>query len=148
MKINIKNTAFVMVMAGALAWNIGYAYNRFYTERDYLISQHISCDPEEENCFVWQCDPAIEECSEDAEENIDYYKHIEKSAARIPECLTPEECEELSCEPAEENCTITPCTPADAVEEGVQCSSDLEVPEEAETEESDVEETEDAIQGP
>ncbi len=145
MKIDIKNSLILIIVIGALLWSIWYAYNRFYIEKDYLILQSVSCDPETENCFVWQCDPATEECSANEEENIDYYKYIEKPAANISECENPDECEEISCEPSEEDCVITTCTPDSALEEGVQCSNDLPAPEESQEEENTLEESEEVV---
>lgn len=138
MKINIKNTLFVILIGGAILWNVGYAYNRFYIEKDFTISQHISCDPEVENCFVWQCDPAYEECSENPEENVDYYKIIDKSAANIENCSNIDECEEPTCEADEADCTISLCSPEAAELEEAVCSDDMEqseVEEEGESEE-------------
>lgn len=146
MKIDIKNSLVLIIVIGALVWSIWYAYNRFYIEKDYLILQSVSCDPETENCFVWECDPATEECSANEEENIDYYKYIEKPASQIAECENPDECEEISCEPSEEDCVITTCMPEAALEEGVQCSNDIEPSEEPEEGEEDIlEESDEAL---
>lgn len=136
METNKENKMLLILLSIFVIAVFAYTYNRFYIQKDYIVEQHVSCDPETENCFVWQCDPAVEECSENEEENVDYYKLIEKHAASIPEC-SGEDCEELTCEVGEEDCVITLCTPADAELEGVECSNDLMEEGTEETEEAE-----------
>lgn len=125
MKINRENLLISIIVIGALVWAIWQSYNRFYVQRDYLISEHVSCDPEAENCFVVECDPETEECTGNPEEDTEYYKIIEKSAASVTDCVNPADCPELSCEPKEVNCAIILCSQEEAESEGVICSNNL-----------------------
>ena len=144
MKTNIQNAILIVLVSIFILGTLWYAFNRFYIEKDYLVTQQISCDPETENCFVWQCDPTTETCSENEDDNIAYYKIIEKRAFNIPECTDEEDCEELHCEANEVDCAVTLCM-NDASEgetsEAV-CSDDMNMTEEPEKTEEEVAETE------
>lgn len=137
MKREAQNIVIIVLVSICVIWSVWHSYTRFYVEKDFLILQHVSCDPETENCFVWQCDPAAEECTGNPEEDTEYYKILEKKAANIPECSIEEECEESFCEIGETDCIESLCTPEAAELEEAVCSSDLE---ESETTEGSEEE--------
>lgn len=102
-----------------------------------MVVAHTSCEPTEESCFVWKCDPATETCSENPTENIEYYKIIHKSAANITVCAPGGTCgEELVCEPGEKNCQETLCSEEylAASGENAECSHEI-VPAEENTQE-------------
>lgn len=107
------------------AASVIFAYFRFYVAGDYIIHTEISCDPAEEACFVYECDPEAEECTGDPEEDTWYYKMISKRAAFMPVCdADDEECPEPTCSIGETDCEIVTCseeTLADAGE-GIYCS--------------------------
>ena len=101
---------------------IAGAFLKFFLFKDYLIRTEIECDPGLEKCFVYVCDPESEsECSEDPDEQVSYYKLIEKKAyalpacdASDPDCPAPtcaygEDCNEILCDEAtkseEEQCS-------------------------------------------
>lgn len=150
MKTNIQNVILIVLVSIFILGTLWYAFNRFYIERDYLISQEVSCDPGIENCFVWQCDPTTETCSEKEEDNIAYYKIIEKRAFNIPECTAEEQCEELHCEANEIDCVVTLCTNdgSGGGESEVLCSNDMVASEELEIMEEDGIEPESADEEP
>jgi len=58
---------------------------KFFIFKDYYIEFEIACDPEIEECLVYECDPSEDEaCPEDPEERIYYYNLMEKKAGDIP----------------------------------------------------------------
>lgn len=105
-----------------------FSFYKFYVVRDYMVYGHAECDPTVSVCFVYECDPESEECSENPEENVEYYTLIEKNASQIPVCDPHEEdCAPLSCADGEEDCVITFCSDeALAGEEGAYCSDPID----------------------
>lgn len=80
---------------------------------DYIIQVEVDCDPTSENCFVWLCDSAAEECTGDPEEDIWYYKYAFRNAKNIPACETEDEtCEYFSCAENETDCYKIQCNNA------------------------------------
>ena len=106
---------FVLLFIG-LASVISLAYYRYIIQEDFLIYAQVSCDPESESCFVWQCIPSEDDsCPEDPEEQTWHYKIVYKKASYVPHCDPYSEsgCPELSCETGEEACEIIYCSPDD-----------------------------------
>lgn len=123
---NIGERIFYIVLGLLIAVSIGATYYRIVILKDYQIVAQVSCDPTQERCFVYECDPEIDgECSEIPEENISYYKNISKKAANIYACENTSEklgCgEELSCTAWEFDCSYTYCDPSQLLE-GERCS--------------------------
>lgn len=124
----IQNKILFFVAAAVFIGSLLFAYHRFYKARNFTIVAHASCEPTEENCFVWTCDPAIETCSENPEENTEYYKIIQKSAANIAICAPGSTCEEeVTCEPGEKDCKETLCSEEYLVASGeeAECSHEI-----------------------
>jgi len=119
-----KSKIFFVVLGILVFGSVIVSYVRIYVQRDYLIQTQISCDPDEDNCFVSKCNSDEDfTCSKDPAEQTSYYKIIEKKAYNIPLCdPNKTECPELSCAPQEEDCQITLCTPDNA--DGATCSND------------------------
>ncbi len=99
-----KNKIFWSVFVILILYAVVATYMRVYVNKDYLISNEVSCDPSIEACFVYTpeelCDGSEEEnCVENTEP--EYYKIIYKKAANIPFCeYNPdlgESCPELTC---------------------------------------------------
>lgn len=148
-----KSKIFFVVFFLLIAGSIGAAYYRYFVLRDYMIEAQASCDPFTENCFVYVCDPSVEECTGDPEEDTSYYKNISRNAKNIPLCDPVEEgCEALVCPVDEVDCTVTLCD-ADTASEGEVCNDPAvyaslhpeEDDAEEELEESDGTESEDVM---
>jgi len=148
-KINRKSKILFAVIAILIVGSVIATYWRYMVQRDYIVQAQIDCDPEMENCFIWECDPESTEegyaCTGDPEEDIWYYKIIRRNAKNIPLCdPNNEECAALVCEPGELECSEELCT-AENVPEGETCNDPeqylLENPpeEESECEEDDEE---------
>lgn len=107
-----KSKILFTILALMIAVSASVTYYKIMIQRDYQIVAQISCDPATESCFTHTCDPEYEECSDVPEENISYYKLINKNAANISICDSGkgEECAELKCEEDEANCEITLCS--------------------------------------
>jgi hypothetical protein len=103
---------FAALLVSAVAWK----YSVFLLERDFLITDHIPCDPALDSCFVQDCDPVDAECDSEP------YKKIEKSAAHITMCpnYLVDQCPALTCETGETDCVVTLCSD-ETVEEGEVC---------------------------
>ena len=114
MNTNKANKIFFIIFILLLIASISLTFYRIVILKDYQIEAEVSCDPEIESCFVWECSPEDDEtCAENPEERISYYKLISKKAATIYACELTEEkdgcTEELSCVEGEENCLYTYC---------------------------------------
>lgn len=118
-----KSKILLLVFIILIIASVVVTYYKIMVKRDYQILAQISCDPAAESCFTHECDSEYEECSENPEENISYYKLINKNAANISICDSNkgEECAELTCEEGEPNCEITLCS--EETEEDDSCSN-------------------------
>lgn len=134
-----KSKLFWLVFFLVLAGSVGASYYRFIFTKNYIIEAEADCDPMTEICFVYECDPATEECTGDPEEDTSYYKIVRRMAKNIPLCdPNSEGCDALMCPEGEADCEVALCD-ADTAPEGQICNN----PEEyvathpAEDEESD-----------
>ncbi len=123
----LKDKGFVVAMLVMLFGSIGYAYWHFVIDKNYTLVYHADCDPTMEVCYVWECDPeAIDEeekCTGDPDEDIWYYKHLERLAKNVPECKSDDEnCDAFVCEIGEEGCAEVMCTKELAEIDEVVCS--------------------------
>ncbi len=115
-----------------------FSYYRFYIERDYILYGHTECDPSQDRCFVYECDPEIEECTGNTEEDIEYYALIEKNASRVSVCNPSiQECEALKCALGETDCKVSFCDETLAEKEKVSCSDPEDFQEESSNEDSE-----------
>ncbi len=136
-----KSKIFFAVFALMIAASVAVTYWRIVVKRDYLVLAETVCDPETENCFVYECDPETEECTGDPEEDISYYAKIKKKAFNFPECENGE-CPDPVCEEGEKDCELILCT-EDNAEEWESCNDPEEYlasMEETEGEDEDAEE--------
>ena len=123
----LKDKGFVIIMFIMLFGSIGYAYWHFVVDKNYILVHHADCDPTMEVCYVWECDPdAIDEeekCTGNPDEDIWYYRHMERVAKNVPECKADDEdCDAFACEIGEEGCTEVMCTEETAEIDEVTCS--------------------------
>jgi len=87
-----------------------FSYEKFYQERDYLVSAEVPCDPSGESCFIYRCDSETETCSGVPEDDTTYYKKIEKSASLFPNCdPNAENCQVANCDASDMSCTVSLC---------------------------------------
>ena len=118
-KSKILIIAILILIAGA----VGVTYWRIMVKKDYIISAQTDCDPISENCFVWNCDPAVDGegvCTGNPEEDTWYYKIIKRKAANIPLCdPNDENCEALVCPEGEKDCEEIFCTKDSKSEEDI-----------------------------
>jgi len=117
--------------------SVAVTYWRYIVKRDYIVQAQTDCDPETENCFIWECDPESdadgEKCTGDPEKDIWYYKIIRRNAMRIPDCpASPaggdpedENCMALVCDEGEPECSEELCT-AESVPEGESCNDPVQ----------------------
>lgn len=122
-----KSKVFFIVLALLIVGSIVVTYYKYMVKRDYIIQAATDCDPESEACFVWECDPestvAGEECTGVADNDIWYYKNIERNASRMPLCdPNDENCDALVCKENEPDCLEVLCTPEN-VPEGESCNN-------------------------
>jgi hypothetical protein len=116
-KISLK---FVPILVVGI---IAGTFYRYVILNNYLVEGFADCSPVEESCFVYQCDPDLEECSTDPEENVSYYKIVQRKANRVPLCNPMEEdCAALECSQEEEGCRVIYCTEEGALEVESSCA--------------------------
>ncbi len=111
--VNVLLVCIIVLLIGVS----GFAkYYKYVIQRDYLITAAVSCNPESESCFVYECDGP--ECTEQA------YKYIEKKAYDFAVCNPyTQECQEETCTD-ESGCTETLCTES-SLGEGERCISSV-----------------------
>lgn len=141
-KIDLKSKIFLSVIGFLIVGSVAATYWRIVVKRDYIIQAQIECDPETEECFIWECDPAStvegEACTGDEESDIWYYKIFRRNAKNIPLCdPNDENCAAYVCDPGEEDCSEELCS-SENVPEGESCNDPeqylLENPPEEESE--------------
>lgn len=122
---NKSSKIFWLVFFLLILGSVSITFYRIIILKDYQIVAEVSCDPAHEKCFIHECDPTAEECSNNPAENISYYKKISKKAATIAACDNTQDkigCDgELSCTDGEKNCSYTYCDPNN-LPEGGTCS--------------------------
>lgn len=123
-----KSKILIAVLLVLILASVGYTFYKIMIKRDYVISAQVDCDPYEEKCFIWECDPESSEegeaCTGDPEEDIWYYQIVKRNAANIPNCdPNDENCDALTCDPAlEKDCEIILCDEETAVEQEAECN--------------------------
>jgi hypothetical protein len=137
-----KNKIFFLVMTLLIIGAVGVTYWRIMIEKDYVIEAEIDCEPTEEACFIWECDPEGTEdwemCTGDPDEDIWYYKLVRRNAGNIPLCdpEEDEECDPYTCEEGEADCEEILCEEDN--EDEIECNDPeqyvLDNPEEEEEE--------------
>lgn len=119
-----KSKIFFQVFFFLVVVSIGVSYYKFVVIKDYAIRFQAECNPETEACFVDTCDPEAEECIGDVEQDISYYKIIQRKAYRMPLCDPNEEyCQRaMVCQKNEEDCEVIFCSDEAVEESGATCS--------------------------
>jgi hypothetical protein len=125
-KLDRKSKILFIILALLIIASVAVTYWRYMVKRDYIIQAQIDCDPETENCFVWRCDPGSleegEKCTGVPDNDIWYYKILNRNAKNIPDCdPTDENCTAYQCETNETDCSIANCDPA-SVGKNEECS--------------------------
>ena len=126
-RLDVKSKILFVILGILIVGSVSVTYWRYMVQRDYIIKAQINCDPETENCFIWECDlMSLEEgeaCTGVPDNDIWYYKIFNRNAKNIPDC-----------DPADENCTAYVCGEGEAdgseelcnaenVPEGEECSN-------------------------
>lgn len=123
-KSKILLLAFLVLVLGVVA----FTYYKYMIKRDYVIEAQTDCDPYEEACFIWECDPQSSEegeaCTGNPDEDIWYYQIVRRNAMNIPLCdPNDENCDALTCDPAlEKDCEIILCDEETAAEQEAECN--------------------------
>lgn len=113
-KPDMKNKIFFAFVILLVLGVVFFTYYQIVVLKNYLITDYVTCDPANEKCFVYSCDPVSDPtCSTNPDEQIVFYKEISKMASSIAFCQESAEklgCfPELSCIPGEEKCSYRDC---------------------------------------
>ncbi len=102
---------------------IAVSFYKYFILKDYYIKAEVKCNPQQEKCFIAECDSVSDsECPENPSERISYYKIVEKKAFAIPLCDSSlPDCQPLVCQESK-NCKETFCDETAEIE-GAQCSN-------------------------
>lgn len=140
------NTSRVLTIVFVLAVlsSVGATYYRYMVQKDFLVKYETPCDPSQGTCFVYECDPEIEECTGNLEEDTTYYSLMYRKAFNIPACDAGVEgdCDSAYICPLEEaECSVVTCDEETSLGEETTCSNPEDfVAEEMVEEESEMEE--------
>jgi hypothetical protein len=90
------------------------SYYRFFVQHNFPITAQVDCDPEQEACFMYVCNPDVaeEECSGNPEEDTYYYKIVQQDASSVSSCDPLEsDCDSVFvCDANDSSCSVTYCT--------------------------------------
>ncbi len=108
-----SSRVFFLVAFILITGSIVVTYYRFFIARDYVVQEEVGCDPYTEACFIFVCDPLVdEECTGDSSEDTSYYKLMDRVAKNAPLCEVGDEtCDTSVCSPGETECYFTLCDP-------------------------------------
>ncbi|MDI6777844.1 MAG: hypothetical protein QMD77_01520 [Patescibacteria group bacterium] len=125
-KVDEKSKILFAVLAILIVGAVAVTFWRYIVKRDYIIQAQIDCDPETQNCFVWECDPMSleegEQCTGNPDNDVWYYKIISRNAKNIPDCdPNDENCTAYVCGEGEKDCGYELCAPEN-VPEGEECN--------------------------
>lgn len=124
-----KSTIFFFVFILFVAGSIAFSYYRYMVKHDYIIVGQVDCDPIVDKCFVWHCDPEAidgsEKCTGDPDQDIWYYRLVQRNAMRIPECDPKAEgCVPFDCTDGEPDCQTIYCDETTMAEQEVSECND------------------------
>ncbi len=93
--------------------SIGTSFYKYVITKNYQIFAEIPCDPTLDNCFV----------REEEDGTVSHLFKLSRQASNIPLCdpNKEENCQALTCQPNEKNCTISSCS-KEELQEGESCS--------------------------
>lgn len=96
---------FLMLILGVVT----FSYTRYLVAGDFIVYDHVPCDPSADSCFREDC---YLESSVGCEEGYRFFKVVYKKVGNIAECSPwiDGECGPLSCEPGEESCETITCS--------------------------------------
>jgi hypothetical protein len=125
--LDSKSKVFFVVLGLLIAGSVAVTCYKYMVKRDYIIQAATDCDPESETCFVWECDPESlvegEACTGVPDNDIWYYKNIERKANQMPLCdPNDENCDALACEENNPDCQEILCN-EENVPEGETCNN-------------------------
>ena len=126
-KLDRKSKVLFLILGILIVGSVAATYWRYMMKRDYIIQAQIDCDPETENCFIWKCDPMSleegEECTGVPDNDIWYYKILNRNAKNIPDCDPKDEnCTAYVCGEGEKDCSEELCDPEN-VPDGEECNN-------------------------
>ncbi len=110
-----KTKILFIIVASAFIIAAVIKFYLFFIKNEYLIFDHIKCDPYIESCFVYECE------SEEADCEPEYYKKIQIKGSDYIECATENgTCPRNTCLDTFKDCEITTCS-EDVLEDGESC---------------------------
>lgn len=87
-----------------------FTYYKYVLAKEYKVTAQVPCDPTIESCFVYECDPENEECSDEDDPEPFFYAILQRKARFIPLCNPSQEsCEVAQCEEDEVECKRVLC---------------------------------------
>jgi hypothetical protein len=110
-----KSKVLLWALALLIVASVGVTYWRIMIKKDYVVEAQVDCDPYENECFVWECDPEStvegEACTGDSEADTWYFAVAKRNAGKIPLCdsETDENCDPWTCEEGEKDCEAVFC---------------------------------------
>lgn len=118
-----KSKIFSLVFSLVLVGTVGATYYKYFISRNFYLEGEASCDPENEKCFISECNPDEDsECPQDELERISYYKLSTKNAYLVPSCDSNDEnCHPMDCL-AGQDCEETACDEELAKAQETECS--------------------------
>jgi hypothetical protein len=129
---NKSGKVFLMIFSLLIAGSVFATYYRMVILKNYTIEAQVDCDPAEQACFIWECDPGSdvdgEKCTGDIEKDIWYYNLAKRKATHIPLCnpATDETCTPMACNLGEKNCEEIFCDEKNSIEQEAECSDPTE----------------------
>ncbi len=112
-KILVTLVALLFIVSAVLQ------YRHFVGNKEFLVVNHVSCDPLRESCFISDCDPLIDEDCDTTP-----FKKITMTASYAPSCTANESCEEPRCFDEDKKCLVVACS-VYFLEEGEVCSDSI-----------------------
>lgn len=77
-------------------------FNQYVILKDYYVLAQADCDPDKENCFIYECVYGQDfDCPADPEDRVSYYKLVKKKAFYF-DCEIGDNCDDFSCKSGED----------------------------------------------
>jgi len=118
-----KSKIFFVIFFFLIFASIAVSFYKYFVLKDYYVKTEVECNPEQEKCFIAECDPVLDsECSENPNERISYYKLVQKKPSAVSLCdADSPDCQPFACQ-AGEDCQEILCDQEAAQTEGVECN--------------------------
>jgi len=108
--MNTSSKIILGILAALLVFIIGFKYNDYFIGQNYLTVNAVSCDPETEECFQYDCTDWCDDVGSLIFYDGTPYKKLKIMAYDAPVCLEDMTCLDFTCADTDAPCETIYCS--------------------------------------